>query len=62
MLPSKDVDGLHIESAGKLSRGGINGETFIPCTARGCVEMIKETGIKVQLLSTLLEISDILKL
>ena len=54
VLPSKDVDGLHNESAGKLSRGAINGETFIPCTARGCVEMIKETGTKVKL-SQLLE-------
>jgi len=56
VLPSKDVDGLHNESAGKLSRGAINGEAFIPCTARGCVELIKETGIKVFSFYNLLQI------
>ena len=45
--PIKDVDGLHNENAGKLSRGSIENEGFVPCTARGCIEMIKETGTKV---------------
>ena len=54
VLPTKDVDGLHDENAGRLSKGAINGETFIPCTARGCVEMIKETGSKVIILKVYL--------
>jgi len=42
--PSKDVDGLHPESIGALW-AGIKG--LVPCTPRGCMRLIAETGIKV---------------
>jgi len=41
--PYKDVDGIHIENAGRLSHGEIEG-FFLPCTPRGCLELIKRTG------------------
>jgi len=47
ILPSKDVDGLHHENAGKLSRGLIDGSTLLPCTPRGCLELIKSTDVTV---------------
>jgi len=37
--PSKDVDGLHPESAGRLVAGG---EALVPCTPMGCVMMAKD--------------------
>ena len=39
--PSKDVDGLHPESIGALW-AGIPG--LVPCTPRGCMRLIAETG------------------
>ena len=41
--PHKDVDGLTDENAGKLARGLLTG--FTPCTPRGVMHLIKETGI-----------------
>lgn len=41
---SKDVDGLHPESIGALW-AGIPG--LVPCTPRGCMRLIAETGVKV---------------
>jgi len=43
IIPEKDVDGLTSISAGKLARGDLN-DCFIPCTPKGCLELIKETG------------------
>jgi len=40
---SKDVDGLHPESIGALW-AGIPG--LVPCTPRGCMRLIAETGVK----------------
>ena len=42
--PSKDVDGLHPENIGALW-AGITG--LVPCTPRGCMRLIAETGVKV---------------
>lgn len=42
---SKDVDGLHYANAGKILHGQIN-EAFVPCTPKGCLELIKSTGIE----------------
>lgn len=42
--PSKDVDGLCHENAGRLARGVIQG-TVIPCTPRGCLELVLSTGM-----------------
>ncbi|KAK3092906.1 hypothetical protein FSP39_008741 [Pinctada imbricata] len=43
ILPSKDVDGLHQSNAGKLARGDLD-DVMLPCTPRGCLELIKRTG------------------
>ncbi len=43
--PSKDVDGLHPVSLGKLVAGDTG---FTPCTPTGVMELIKETGEAVQ--------------
>uniref|UniRef100_A0A8C9PK70 methenyltetrahydrofolate cyclohydrolase n=1 Tax=Spermophilus dauricus TaxID=99837 RepID=A0A8C9PK70_SPEDA len=43
IAPEKDVDGLTSISAGKLARGDLK-DCFIPCTPKGCLELIKETG------------------
>lgn len=47
ILPQKDVDGLHYENAGKLSRGVITGDVFLPCTPNGCLHLIKQTGVQI---------------
>uniref|UniRef100_A0A2K5XZU3 C-1-tetrahydrofolate synthase, cytoplasmic n=1 Tax=Mandrillus leucophaeus TaxID=9568 RepID=A0A2K5XZU3_MANLE len=46
IAPEKDVDGLTNISAGKLARGDLN-DCFIPCTPKGCLELIKETGVPI---------------
>uniref|UniRef100_A0A6Q2Y0J5 C-1-tetrahydrofolate synthase, cytoplasmic n=1 Tax=Esox lucius TaxID=8010 RepID=A0A6Q2Y0J5_ESOLU len=43
VAPEKDVDGLTSINAGKLSRGNL-GDCFIPCTPKGCMELIRQTG------------------
>ncbi|XP_034793577.1 C-1-tetrahydrofolate synthase, cytoplasmic isoform X3 [Pan paniscus] len=45
IAPEKDVDGLTSINAGKLARGDLN-DCFIPCTPKGCLELIKETDDK----------------
>lgn len=51
--PRKDVDGLSVYSAGALAHGNINtaelssSSSFIPCTPKGCMELIKQSGIKI---------------
>ncbi|GFO48692.1 C-1-tetrahydrofolate synthase, cytoplasmic [Plakobranchus ocellatus] len=47
ILQSKDVDGLHQDNAGRLSRGDLN-SCILPCTPRGCMELIKRTGVEVK--------------
>ncbi|MGH0129057.1 UNVERIFIED_CONTAM: hypothetical protein FKN15_063005 [Acipenser sinensis] len=42
VAPEKDVDGLTSINAGKLARGDL-GDCFIPCTPKGCMELIKQT-------------------
>uniref|UniRef100_A0A8C5XJD5 C-1-tetrahydrofolate synthase, cytoplasmic n=1 Tax=Microcebus murinus TaxID=30608 RepID=A0A8C5XJD5_MICMU len=46
ITPEKDVDGSTSISAGKLARGDLN-DCFIPCTPKGCLELIKETGVQI---------------
>uniref|UniRef100_A0A8D2CK53 C-1-tetrahydrofolate synthase, cytoplasmic n=1 Tax=Sciurus vulgaris TaxID=55149 RepID=A0A8D2CK53_SCIVU len=46
IVPEKDVDGLTSISAGKLARGDLK-DCFIPCTPKGCLELIKETGMQI---------------
>lgn len=41
----KDVDGLNSLSAGKLFKGE---KCFIPCTPKGIIRLIKETGIQIE--------------
>jgi len=45
--PSKDVDGLHFENAGKLLTGQYD-DAFIPCTPKGSLELIKSTGVAIR--------------
>ena len=45
--PLKDVDGLHYINAGKLAHGQLN-DAFIPCTPKGCMELIKSTNVNLQ--------------
>ncbi|XP_074852460.1 C-1-tetrahydrofolate synthase, cytoplasmic isoform X2 [Carettochelys insculpta] len=46
VVPEKDIDGLTSINAGKLSRGDL-GDCFIPCTPKGCMELIRQTGIQI---------------
>ncbi|XP_032036373.1 C-1-tetrahydrofolate synthase, cytoplasmic isoform X1 [Hylobates moloch] len=46
IAPEKDVDGLTSINAGKLARGDLN-DCFIPCTPKGCLELIKEAGVPI---------------
>ena len=41
--PSKDVDGLHPENAGRLLLG--RDDALVPCTPRGVMALVDETGI-----------------
>ncbi|GAA0177217.1 bifunctional methylenetetrahydrofolate dehydrogenase/methenyltetrahydrofolate cyclohydrolase [Clostridium sediminicola] len=41
----KDVDGLNSLSTGKLFKGE---KCFIPCTPKGIIRLIKETGIQIE--------------
>ncbi|XP_059165604.1 C-1-tetrahydrofolate synthase, cytoplasmic-like [Physella acuta] len=47
ILQSKDVDGLHQDNAGRLARGDLD-SCILPCTPRGCMELIKRTGVDVK--------------
>lgn len=42
ILPEKDVDGFHLLNAGNLMTGG---KGVIPCTPKGALYMIQQTGI-----------------
>ncbi|XP_064489530.1 C-1-tetrahydrofolate synthase, cytoplasmic-like [Ornithodoros turicata] len=44
--PDKDVDGIHEVNAGRLAHGELEG-FFIPCTPRGCLELIKRSGVTI---------------
>jgi methylenetetrahydrofolate dehydrogenase (NADP+) / methenyltetrahydrofolate cyclohydrolase len=43
--PSKDVDGFHALNIGALW-SGLDG--LVPCTARGCVRLLDEAGVKLE--------------
>ncbi|KAK7103817.1 C-1-tetrahydrofolate synthase, cytoplasmic-like [Littorina saxatilis] len=47
ILPEKDVDGLHQSNAGRLSRGDLD-NCILPCTPRGCLELILRTGVEIK--------------
>lgn len=47
VLPRKDVDGLHELNAGRLARGELE-SCFQPCTPRGCMSLIRETGVPIE--------------
>ncbi|CAN8068714.1 unnamed protein product [Agarophyton chilense] len=42
----KDVDGFHVVNIGKLAMKGRN-PLFVPCTPRGCVELLKRSGVEI---------------
>jgi len=43
--PSKDVDGLHMQSIGALWSGS---DGLVPCTPRGCIRLIDEAGTTIK--------------
>jgi methylenetetrahydrofolate dehydrogenase (NADP+)/methenyltetrahydrofolate cyclohydrolase len=43
ILPEKDVDGFHLLNAGRLMTGA---EGVVPCTPRGALYMIRQTGLE----------------
>ena len=45
IAPEKDVDGFHELNVGKLMIGE---ETFVPCTTKGIIELLKENNIKIE--------------
>ena len=46
--PQKDVDGLNSENAAKLCRGDLK-DCIMPCTPNGCLQLIKKTGLQINL-------------
>ncbi len=44
VLPEKDVDGFHPTNLGKIMHGR---PEFVPCTAAGIVEILKDAGIAI---------------
>lgn len=44
IAPEKDVDGFHEVNVGKLMIGE---NTFVPCTAKGIIELLKENDIEI---------------
>lgn len=42
--PAKDVDGFHPVNVGNMVIGG---DSYLPCTPAGCIELIKQTGIDI---------------
>ncbi|PXF49938.1 Bifunctional protein FolD 2 [Gracilariopsis chorda] len=42
----KDVDGFHVVNIGKLAMKGRT-PLFVPCTPRGCVELLKRSGVQI---------------
>lgn len=45
ITPEKDVDGFHEINVGKLMIGE---DTFVPCTAKGIIELLKENDIEIE--------------
>lgn len=45
--PLKDVDGLNLVNAGKVTHGDLS-DAFVPCTPKGCMELIKSTGVELK--------------
>lgn len=45
IAPKKDVDGFHELNVGKLTIGE---DTFVPCTAKGIIELLIENNIKIE--------------
>eukprot|EP01135_Chromosphaera_perkinsii_P001466 Nk52_evm6s174 gene=Nk52_evmTU6s174 len=43
----KDVDGFHSVNTGKLSKNEED-VLFVPCTPKGCIELIKRSGIPIE--------------
>lgn len=42
---NKDIDGFHCANIGKLALN--RNPSFVPCTPKGCVELLKRTGITI---------------
>ncbi len=46
IAPEKDVDGLHPQNAGRLSRGDESG--LIPCTPLGCIRLLQSLNTEIE--------------
>ena len=51
ILPEKDVDGFHLLNAGRLMTGEAG---VIPCTPRGALHMIRQTGLNLSSLEAVI--------
>ena len=47
ILPQKDVDAIGSTHMGNLALRGCTSD-FIPCTAKGCIELLKREGIQIE--------------
>ena len=47
LFPFHSTFRLHDNNAGRLARGQMN-NCFIPCTPRGCMKLISQTGVDVK--------------
>ena len=45
IAPEKDVDGFHVNNAGKVMVGDCGG--FVPCTANGIIELLKANDVDI---------------
>ena len=44
----KDVDGFHPLNIGALSQRGREDPRFVPCTPRGCIELLKRSNVEIK--------------
>jgi methylenetetrahydrofolate dehydrogenase (NADP+)/methenyltetrahydrofolate cyclohydrolase len=48
VLPSKDIDGFHGENTRKLFEGSTDMKLLLPCTPKGCVNLLRYYGYEVE--------------
>jgi methylenetetrahydrofolate dehydrogenase (NADP+)/methenyltetrahydrofolate cyclohydrolase len=48
VVPSKDIDGFHGENTRKLFEGSTDMKLLLPCTPKGCVNLLRYYGYEVE--------------
>lgn len=48
VVPSKDIDGFHNDNTKKLFEGSTDMKLLLPCTSKGCVNLLKFYGYEVE--------------